>query len=101
MTTERMDSARLARIDERTVNMDKKLDSHIGDDNRRFETLFTFIQEGMSKIEGRFDGVETKMDKLWDESNQRKGAFNFSKLGITAIWAVFAAAIGWVAGGGK
>lgn len=86
------DRARLERMDERTQYMTKSLDSHVEEDNRRFERIFNYVKD-------RFDGLEEKIDTLWDEKNQRSGAIRASQLITGGAWAIAAVVASWFIGG--
>lgn len=67
------DSNTLARIDERTSALTTSLAVHVKEDGDRFDKVFSFVSK-------RFDSIDSKLDTLWDEKNQRKGALVFSKM---------------------
>jgi hypothetical protein len=74
------DSNILARIDERTQAQSTTLAAHVKDDTEKFDKIFNFVSK-------RFDKIDAKLDTLWDEKNQRKGAFSASKLLTGGLWA--------------
>lgn len=87
-----IDFARLARIDERTMNTQKLLHQHVEDDNKRFERTFNYIKDQFEKLDKNFEKLGGKIDTLWDEKNERKGAFGASKLIGGAVWIVITVA---------
>ena len=75
-----MDSVKIARIDEKVINMGKWQEQHSRDDesreietNAKFERVFNYIRE-------RHDKTDAKIESLWDDKNQRKGALNLGRL---------------------
>ncbi len=117
-----LDSATLARIDERTqaqtvslANHATALATHVKEDadNRtedrkesaeKLDKVITFVSKRFDKMDERFDKIEEsnktqnkeildKIGTLWDDNNQRKGAFSASKLLTGGVWAAIVVAI--------
>lgn len=88
------DSNTLARIDERTSAQTVAFALHVKDDSERFDKVFSFITK-------RFDKIDEKLDTLWDEKNQRKGAISFSKILSGGAYACIALAAGYFGGNHK
>lgn len=78
----------LARIDERTKAQGGVMEAHIKEDSERFERVFAYLGK-------RFDKIDEKLDTLWDENNQRKGAFTASRLMAAGVWAAIVLLIGY------
>ncbi len=88
-----LDSATLARIDERTSAQTTAFALHVKEDSERFEKVFNFVSKRFDKMDERFDKLDIKIATLWDDSNQRKGAFSASKLISGGVWAAVVVAI--------
>lgn len=82
------DSNILARIDERTQAQTVAFALHVKEDSERFDKVFNFIGK-------RFDKIDEKLDTLWDEKNQRKGAIGFSKILSGGIYGCLALMAGY------
>lgn len=93
------DSLKIARIDQKVISLSEWTKAHEYDDAERFERTFSYVKEGFGKIEKRFDDIDKKLDTLWDDKNQRTGAFNASRLSIGALWAILVLAADWLVNG--
>lgn len=83
-----LDSATLARIDERTQSHGTAFAQHVKDDQEKFEKVFNFVSKRFDKMDEKFDKLDEKIGTLWDEKNKRSGAFSASKLMSQGVWAV-------------
>lgn len=72
-------AATLARIEERGIHTKESLDIHIEDDGVRFERTFNYVKDAFSKMDERFDTIDTKLGTLWDNNNRQEGAFGLGK----------------------
>lgn len=114
-----LDSATLARIDERTNAQTTSFTAHVKDDAEKFDRVFNFMSKRFDKIDERFDKMDSKfeatnikidnnsdlinkkVEPLQNESNQRKGAFNASRLISASAWAVVVLAANYFMTGHK
>lgn len=80
------DSNTLARIDERTMGLTTSFAAHVKDDGDKFEKVFSIMTKRFDKIDERFDKIDGKIEPIQNESNQRKGAFQASRLISGALW---------------
>jgi hypothetical protein len=93
-----IDSARIARIDERSKNHTKWAEEHDKLDTARFDRTFKFMTDSFGKIESRFDELEVKIDTLWDIKNKQEGAISISKIFYCGVVAVGGAVAGYLGG---
>lgn len=80
------ESAKLARVEEKVISIEKWNESHAKDDNDRFSRMFDYMKE-------RFDKTDKKLDTLWDNKNKQDGAFNFGKIVAGGIGGLLVIAI--------
>lgn len=85
---EETEATLLARIDERTQHLDKWKDEHSEEDKMRFDRTFAFVKDSFTKLEGRMEKMDKKLDTLWDTKNQQQGAYSASKIAGAGIWAL-------------
>lgn len=81
-------SAILARIDERTQGLVVNMTTHLKDDTDRFDKVLNFVSKKFDKIDEQFNSVDKKLDALWDDKNQRQGAFSAGRLMTACMWAI-------------
>lgn len=93
------DSAKIARIDQKTISIERILESHLNEDTRRFEMVFSHFNERLDRFEGKIDERFTKFEKmqtdshtkdldplksdvktLWDERNSQNGFLRAGRL---------------------
>lgn len=67
------ESAKLARVEEKVISIEKWNDNHAKEDTERFTRSFDYMKE-------RFDKIDTKLDTLWDNKNKQDGAFHLGKI---------------------
>lgn len=97
---DRNDSAKLARIDERVVNLDRMVNLEKASTAERFDRTFKFVEDGMASINDRFDKVDEKLGELWDIKNKQDGAFGLGKIVAGGIGGLLVAAIDFIIYGG-
>ena len=99
MGTAISDSSRIAVLEANYEAMDRRAIQHERNDENRFdesekrnEDRFDRIMDRLGELDDKFTekltDLDLKVDSLWDENNQRKGALKLSTFiahGITAI----------------
>lgn len=93
---EKDEKIKLARIDERVLNIAKSFEDHEDNDSERFDKTFNFVKEGFDKIDNRFDKVDARLGKLWDIKNKHDGAFGVGKMIAGGIGGVFVALVDFI-----
>lgn len=90
------DSAKIARIDQRTINVEKMMETHLNEDTRRFEMVFAHFNNRLDKfeekLEKRVQPMEDRVEGLWDDMKNREGAFGMGKWVAGVIGGIMGAA---------
>ncbi len=86
---------RVAVLEANYGNMAKTIQEHEKRDEDRFERTFSFVKgmkqeilDSLETMDSKINALDTKVDTLWDEKNQRSGALKLSKFvghGISGI----------------
>lgn len=80
------DSIKIARIEQKVINLDNWRIEHDKKDSDRFEKIFDYIKDGFNNIDQRFDKLNNKVDNVWDykianESSSRTWKYVIGGLG--------------------
>ena len=77
---------RVAVLEAHRDNMLGQLEDHEKRDEDRFERSFSFVKgmkqeilESIETMDSKLSTLDAKVDTLWDEKNERKGALKMSK----------------------
>jgi hypothetical protein len=78
--------ARIARLEANYYNVAKQVEDHEKRDEDRFERTFSFVKgmkaeilDALDTTDKKINVLDSKVDTLWDEKNERKGAIKMSK----------------------
>lgn len=77
---------RIAILETNSSNMSRQMDDHEKRDEERFERSFAFVKgmkaeilQSIDSLDEKINQLDEKVDTLWDEKNERKGAIRMSK----------------------
>jgi len=77
------------------TSLERHVVKHDMRDEERFEKVFSCMRDNTDTIVKKINSLDEKVDSLWDEKNQRQGAFKLSGIighiitGIVAIGGFF------------
>lgn len=84
------DSHLLARIDERTSAQTQNFATHVKSNDEQFDNVFKFVTKGFDKVDVHLDKIDKRLDALYEDKNERKGAWNLSKIISGVAYAILA-----------
>ena len=84
--------SQIAVLEANYSSLERRAVEHDMRDEERFEKVFSCMRDNTDTIVKKIDSLDEKVDSLWDEKNQRAGAFKLT--GIVGHGITFLVAIG-------